>query len=124
MLEVFWLVGLASAYQSAYQRPRVVVHGKERIHRDRSAGQQCARTDLQSSMVGGLPSRLTRDQVNAPQFFGSGTREQGNDHVGIHRGVVAAARSSLSACSCVKDLDGRPGGAVPSVGRTTAQHCA
>jgi hypothetical protein len=25
----------------------------------------CARTDLQSSMVGGLPSRLTRDQVNA-----------------------------------------------------------
>src|SRR5215203_3157439 len=25
----------------------------------------CARTDLQSSMVGGLPSRSTRDQVNA-----------------------------------------------------------
>jgi hypothetical protein len=39
MLETFWLVGLASAYQSAYQRARAVVVWKERIHRDRSTCQ-------------------------------------------------------------------------------------
>jgi hypothetical protein len=39
VLEAFWLVGLAFAYQSAYQCARTLIVGEEQIHRDRSSGQ-------------------------------------------------------------------------------------
>jgi hypothetical protein len=39
MLEALWLVGQASAYQSAYQCARALVVGEESIHCGRSAGQ-------------------------------------------------------------------------------------
>jgi hypothetical protein len=37
--EAFWLVGLAFAYQSAYQCVRTLIVREEHIHRDGSAGQ-------------------------------------------------------------------------------------
>jgi hypothetical protein len=39
ILEAFWLVRLALAYQSAYQRARTLIVGEEQIHRDGSSGQ-------------------------------------------------------------------------------------
>jgi hypothetical protein len=69
----------------------------------------CARTDLQRLMVGGLPSRLTRDQVNAPSSSVRAPVSSETTTYAFMVGLSAAALSSLSACSRVKDLDGRPG---------------
>ena len=89
MLEALWLVGLASAYQFAYQRARAVVVGKECIHRDRwvSTGRSSLRYTSSVTRVLAWPTRWAMSSIGTPELDNSETklcRSSRRPGLGVH----------------------------------------